>query len=130
MESAVPEPLLDRSADRFTMFPVRHADLWDMYKRAEASFWTTAEVDLSDDAEHWASLTANEKHFITRVLAFFAASDGIVAENLAHRFLAEVQLPEVRFLEFNRGEGPRLTAFRAGSGLLLVPDRHRERSLG
>ena len=92
----LPEPLLDASEDRFVMFPIRHADVWDFYKRAEASFWTAEEVDLAEDVQHWDTLTDNEKHFISHVLAFFAASDGIVNENLASRFMREVQWPEAR----------------------------------
>lgn len=67
-----------------------------MYKKAEASFWTAEEVDLSSDLKHWEGLTANEKHFVSHILAFFAASDGIVLENLGVRFMKEVQIPEAR----------------------------------
>lgn len=70
--------------------------MWDMYKKAEACFWTAEEIDLSDDITHWTNLTDNERHFLTHVLAFFAASDGIVNENLAQNFLAEVQVAEAR----------------------------------
>jgi hypothetical protein len=90
------EPLLDDNEDRFTMFPINHKAVWEMYKQAEASFWTAEEVDLSMDQKHWDGLTADEKHFISHVLAFFAASDGIVLENLAVRFMKEVQIPEAR----------------------------------
>jgi ribonucleotide reductase beta subunit family protein with ferritin-like domain len=90
------EPLLDPSEDRFVTFPIRHVDVWDMYKKAEASFWTAEEIDLAEDVVHWGSLNENEKHFISHVLAFFAASDGIVNENLASRFMKEVQWPEAR----------------------------------
>lgn len=75
---------------------VHAMQVWDMYKKAEASFWTVEEVDLSDDHKHWEKLTASERHFISHVLAFFAASDGIVNENLAMNFSNEVQSPEVR----------------------------------
>jgi hypothetical protein len=153
------EPLLDDNIDRFTMFPIKYNDIWEMYKKAEASFWTGAfpltcpssspphtrlasararesrrrrraaspgvhvfpriysnhfpffpllkansprlpfataeEVDLSDDMKHWEKLSDDEKHFISHILAFFAASDGIVLENLGVRFMKEVQVPEV-----------------------------------
>ena len=79
---------------RFVLFPIQHQRLWDMYKKHEASFWTTEEIDLGSD--RWDDLTSNEQHFISHVLAFFAASDGIVVENLAQRFCAEVTLPEAR----------------------------------
>lgn len=95
-EQPKPEPLLDPSDDRFVMFPIRHADVWDFYKRAEASFWTAEEIDLAEDVQHWNTLTDDERHFISHVLAFFAASDGIVNENLASRFMREVQWPEAR----------------------------------
>jgi len=78
------------------MFPIKYPAVWEMYKKAEASFWTAEEVDLSDDMKHWEGLTKDEKHFITHVLAFFAASDGIVLENLGIRFMGEVQIPEAR----------------------------------
>ncbi len=91
-----PEPLLEENPNRFVLFPIRHQRVWEMYKKAEASFWTAEEVDLASDHNHWNSLTADEKHFIKSVLAFFAASDGIVTENLAGRFMTEVQIPEAR----------------------------------
>ncbi|KAI3417925.1 uncharacterized protein J3R85_014057 [Psidium guajava] len=90
------EPLLAPNPDRFCMFPVQYPQIWEMYKKAEASFWTAEEVDLSQDVRHWESLSADERHFVTHVLAFFAASDGIVLENLAVRFMKEVQLSEAR----------------------------------
>jgi len=90
------EPLLRDNPDRFTMFPVHYEDLWRLYKQGVASFWTTEEVDLSSDMWDWERLSDNERHFIKLVLAFFAASDGIVMENLAARFMAEVQVPEAR----------------------------------
>ncbi|KAK2635490.1 hypothetical protein Ddye_030282 [Dipteronia dyeriana] len=90
------EPLLAPNPDRFCMFPIEYPQIWEMYKKAEASFWTAEEVDLSQDTRHWDSLSADEKHFITHVLAFFAASDGIVLENLAARFMKEVQVSEAR----------------------------------
>ncbi|KAL6953786.1 ribonucleoside-diphosphate reductase [Sarracenia purpurea var. burkii] len=97
MPSIPQEPLLTPSPDRFCMFPIKYPQIWEMYKKAEASFWTAEEVDLSSDLRDWdESLTADEKHFITHVLAFFAASDGIVLENLAGRFMKEVQVAEAR----------------------------------
>jgi ribonucleoside-diphosphate reductase beta chain len=91
------EPLLTENKDRFVLFPIRHNDIWAMYKKAEASFWTAEEIDLSPDLVDWESkLNNDEKHFIKHVLAFFAASDGIVNENLAVNFLNEAQYPEAR----------------------------------
>ncbi len=90
------EPLLAPNQDRFVLFPIKHDEMWDMYKKAEASFWTTEEIDLSTDLQDWQRLSADEQHFIKHVLAFFAASDGIVNENLAVNFMREVQYPEAR----------------------------------
>jgi len=91
------EPLLTENKDRFVLFPIKHHDIWKMYKQAEASFWTAEEIDLAADQQDWDNkLNADEKHFIKHVLAFFAASDGIVNENLAINFLNEVQYPEAR----------------------------------
>jgi ribonucleoside-diphosphate reductase subunit M2 len=90
------EPLLRDNPDRFCMFPIKYPEIWDFYKKAEASFWTAEEVDLSSDMKHWDTLNNDEKHFISHVLAFFAASDGIVLENLAGCFMSEVQVPEAR----------------------------------
>lgn len=90
------EPLLQENKDRFVLFPIRYRKIWDMYKKHEASFWTAEEIDLSQDNKDWITLTDGEQHFIKYVLAFFAASDGIVLENLAERFLKEVQIPEAR----------------------------------
>jgi ribonucleoside-diphosphate reductase subunit M2 len=92
----VAEVLLDSNAERFCMFPVKHPDVWKMYKQAEASFWVAEEVDLGNDMKDWKKLTKDEKHFISHILAFFAASDGIVLENLAIRFMKEIQIPEAR----------------------------------
>mmetsp|Transcript_38242 Transcript_38242/g.64214 ORF Transcript_38242/g.64214 Transcript_38242/m.64214 type:complete len:342 (-) Transcript_38242:500-1525(-) len=91
-----PEPILTDNPNRFTMFPIGHPSVWEMYKKAEASFWTAEEVDLSDDLKHWAGLTSDEQYFVKNVLAFFASSDGIVLENLGVRFMSEVQIPEAR----------------------------------
>lgn len=97
MPSIPDEPLLAPNPDRFCMFPIKYPELWEMHKKAEASFWTAEEVVLSHDTRHWEHiLTDNERHFITHVLAFFAASDGIVLENLAVRFMKEVQVSEAR----------------------------------
>lgn len=91
------EILLEENKDRFVLFPIKYPAIWEMYKKSEASFWTAEEVDLSADLIDWREkLTDNERHFIKHVLAFFAASDGIVNENLAVNFLNEVQLPEAR----------------------------------
>uniref|UniRef100_A0A3Q2PJJ1 Ribonucleoside-diphosphate reductase subunit M2 n=1 Tax=Fundulus heteroclitus TaxID=8078 RepID=A0A3Q2PJJ1_FUNHE len=90
------EPLLKENPRRFVILPIQYHDIWQMYKQAEASFWTAEEVDLSKDLQHWDSLKDEERHFISHVLAFFAASDGIVNENLVERFMQEVQVPEAR----------------------------------
>lgn len=90
------EPLLQENKDRFVLFPIKEPEIWNMYKKAEASFWTAEEIDLSADLADWDKLSDNERHFIKHILAFFAASDGIVNENLAERFLSEVQAPEAR----------------------------------
>ncbi len=91
------EPILVENTDRFVLFPIKHNDIWSFYKKAEASFWTAEEIDLSQDTVDWENkLNDDERHFIKHVLAFFAASDGIVNENLAINFLNEVQYPEAR----------------------------------
>ncbi|KAK6631022.1 Ribonucleoside-diphosphate reductase subunit M2 [Polyplax serrata] len=90
------EPLLQENPRRFVIFPIQYHDIWTMYKKAEASFWTVEEVDLSKDLDHWTTLKPSEKQFISHVLAFFAASDGIVNENLVERFSQEVQVTEAR----------------------------------
>jgi ribonucleotide reductase beta subunit family protein with ferritin-like domain len=109
----LPEPLLVGDKSRFVLFPIKHPEvtcnvdhtltyssflqqIWEMYKKAEASFWTAEEIDLSSDHKDWSNLSRNEKHFITHVLAFFAASDGIVNENLAMNFSSEIQSAEAR----------------------------------
>ena len=91
------EPILQENKDRFVLFPIQHDDIWKFYKKAEASFWTAEEIDLGQDLKDWADLNDGERHFITHVLAFFAASDGIVNENLAENFVAEVQYTEAKF---------------------------------
>ncbi|MFH4977339.1 hypothetical protein AB6A40_004048 [Gnathostoma spinigerum] len=93
----VEEPLLKENPSRFVIFPIKYREIWDFYKNAVASFWTADEVDLSHDYGDWEKLNAGERFFISRVLSFFAASDGIVNENLASRFATEVQIPEARF---------------------------------
>lgn len=90
------EPLLEPNKDRFVLFPIKHQEVWEMYKKAEASFWTAEEIDLANDLKDWIKLSDDERHFIKHVLAFFAASDGIVNENLALNFSHEVQIPEAR----------------------------------
>ncbi|EDV56405.1 ribonucleoside-diphosphate reductase subunit M2 [Drosophila erecta] len=90
------EPLLRENPRRFVIFPIQYHDIWQMYKKAEASFWTVEEVDLSKDLTDWHRLKDDERHFISHVLAFFAASDGIVNENLVERFSQEVQVTEAR----------------------------------
>ena len=91
------EPILRENKDRFVLFPIQQHDIWKFYKQAEASFWTAEEIDLSHDLRDWATLNDGERHFITHVLAFFAASDGIVNENLAEHFISEVQYTEAKF---------------------------------
>lgn len=91
------EPILKENSNRFVLFPIQHDDIWQFYKKAEASFWTAEEIDLGQDLKDWKGLTDGERHFITHVLAFFAASDGIVNENLAENFVAEVQYTEAKF---------------------------------
>jgi len=91
------EPILKSNPNRFVIFPIQHDDLWKMYKNQQSSFWTAEEIDLSEDLTHWNKLNDNERHFIKNVLAFFAASDGIVNENLAENFLSEVQYAEAKF---------------------------------
>ena len=94
----VEEPILKENKDRFVLFPIQHNDIWEFYKKAEASFWTAEEIDLSQDLKDWSNtMSDDEKHFIKHVLAFFAASDGIVNENLAENFVAEVQYTEAKF---------------------------------
>jgi len=90
------DPLLRENPSRFVMFPIQYPQVWEMYKKHEASFWTAEEIDLSQDNKDWDTLSTNEQHFITHVLAFFAASDGIVLENLSGSFSVEVQIPEAR----------------------------------
>ena len=96
--AAANEPLLKENKDRFVIFPIQHNDIWQFYKKHEAAFWTAEEIDLHADLVDWnEKLNDDERYFIKHVLAFFAASDGIVNENLAENFLHEVQYPEARF---------------------------------
>mmetsp|Transcript_15372 Transcript_15372/g.24213 ORF Transcript_15372/g.24213 Transcript_15372/m.24213 type:complete len:382 (+) Transcript_15372:211-1356(+) len=90
------EPLCQETKNRFVLFPIANQEIWQMYKKHMASFWTAEEVDLHDDQKDWMKLTQNEQHFIKYVLAFFAASDGIVLENLTSHFINDVKLPEAR----------------------------------
>lgn len=90
------EVLLGSSNDRFVLFPIKYQDIWEMYKKAMASFWTAEEIDLYQDLKDWEGLNDDEKHYIKHILAFFSASDGIVNENLALRFYNDVQIPEAR----------------------------------
>jgi ribonucleotide reductase beta subunit family protein with ferritin-like domain len=94
--SELEDPILTPSTSRFTTFPIRYPDLWALYKKAIASFWTVEEIDLASDLKDWAGLSASEQHFIKHVLAFFAASDGIVMENIDLNFSKDVQIPEAR----------------------------------
>lgn len=92
------EPLLEENSGRFVIFPIQHDDIWQFYKKTEASFWTAEEIDLHQDITDWdAKLNDDERHFIKHVLAFFAASDGIVNENLAENMVNQVQYTEAKF---------------------------------
>jgi ribonucleoside-diphosphate reductase subunit M2 len=90
------EPILQPYENRFVMFPIQHHDVWELYKRCVDSFWKVEDVDLSKDLNDWKKMTEEEQNFIKMVLAFFAASDGVIVENLATRFMSEVQPPEIR----------------------------------
>ncbi len=103
MTTSLREPILEENKSRFVLFPIQHDDIWSFYKKAEASFWTAEEIDLSPDQIDWETkLNDDERHFIKHVLAFFAASDGIVNENLAENFLSEVQYTEAKFFYGNQ----------------------------
>jgi ribonucleoside-diphosphate reductase beta chain len=96
--ATVVEPILQENKNRFVIFPIKHHDIWEMYKKQEASFWTAEEIDLHQDLTDWATkLNDDERYFIKHILAFFAASDGIVNENLAENFVNEVQYSEAKF---------------------------------
>jgi ribonucleoside-diphosphate reductase subunit M2 len=90
------EPLLIPDDNRFVMFPIKYPDIWDMYKKQVDCFWRAEEIDLTKDFSQWETLTADERYFVSMILAFFAASDGIVLENLASRFMNEIQVSEAR----------------------------------
>jgi len=96
MSNSRKEMLLTENENRYVMFPIVDADIWKMYKKQMDCFWRAEEIDLSKDIKHWPTLTDNEQHFIKHILAFFAASDGIVIENFGQRFMNEVQLSEAR----------------------------------
>ncbi len=96
VQTTAMEPILEEDKGRFVLFPIKHWDIWEFYKTHEASFWTAEEIDLGQDLKDWANLNDGERHFISHVLAFFAASDGIVNENLAVNFLSEVQYAEAK----------------------------------
>ena len=95
-ESTFVEPLLKPDDNRFVMFPIQHNDIWEMYKKQVDCFWRAEEIDLSKDLNDWKTMTNDEQHFVKMILAFFAASDGLVLENLASRFMSDVQLSEAR----------------------------------
>ena len=90
------EPILKENKSRFVLFPIQYHNIYELYKKAESTFWTANEIDLSKDSAQWDSLNENEKYFIKNIIGFFAGSDGIIMENLAVRFLNEIQIPEAR----------------------------------
>ena len=96
MSKTFQEPLLTPDDKRFVMFPIQHQDIWEMYKKQVDCFWRAEEIDLSKDSNDWEKLSQDEKYFISMILAFFAASDGIVLENLGARFMNEVKFAEAR----------------------------------
>ena len=96
MSKIIAEPLLAPDDNRFVMFPIKYQDIWEMYKKQVDCFWRAEEIDLTKDLTHWNTLNDDERHFISMILAFFAASDGIVLENLASRFMNDVQVSEAR----------------------------------
>lgn len=96
MSKIIGEPLLEENPNRYVMFPIEDHDIWQLYKKQVECFWRAEEIDLSKDMTHWEGMTNQERYFISMILAFFAASDGIVLENLAARFMGEVQLSEAR----------------------------------
>jgi ribonucleoside-diphosphate reductase subunit M2 len=96
MSKTIIEPLLAPDANRFVMFPIRYDDIWQMYKTQIDCFWRPEEIDLTKDLTHWEGLSPDERYYISMILAFFAASDGIVLENLAQRFMSDVQVSEAR----------------------------------
>ena len=96
MSKIITEPLLAPDDNRFVMFPIRYDDIWQMYKKQVECFWQPDEIDLTKDLAHWEGLSKDEQYYISMILAFFAASDGIVLENLAQRFMGEIQVSEAR----------------------------------
>ena len=96
MSKTLQEPLLSPDDNRFVMFPIRYEDVWEMYKKQVDCFWRPEEIDLTKDLSHWDALSSDERYYISMILAFFAASDGIVLENLAQRFMSDVQVSEAR----------------------------------
>ncbi len=96
MSKTIIEPLLAPDDNRFVMFPIKYDDIWQMYQKQIDCFWRPEEIDLSKDLTHWDALNKDEQYFISMILAFFAASDGIVLENLAQRFMSDVQVAEAR----------------------------------
>jgi ribonucleotide reductase beta subunit family protein with ferritin-like domain/glutaredoxin len=96
LEDFLDEPLLQENSHRFTIFPLKYHNLWDLYKKAQMTNWTAEEIDLNADMNDWNSMTSDEQHFIKHILAFFAASDGIVCENININFSKEIQIPEAR----------------------------------
>lgn len=96
MSKTIIEPLLAPDDNRFVMFPIRYEDIWEMYKKQVDCFWRPEEIDLTKDLSHWDALSSDERYYISMILAFFAASDGIVLENLAQRFMSDVQVSEAR----------------------------------
>jgi len=96
MSKNITESLLAPDDNRFVMFPIRYDDIWQMYKKQVDCFWRPEEIDLTKDLAHWEALSSDERYYISMILAFFAASDGIVLENLAQRFMSDVQVSEVR----------------------------------
>lgn len=96
MSKNIGEPLLEENPNRYVLFPIKHHDVWEMYKKMFDCMWRAEEIDLSKDLVHWERLSKNEQHFVKMILAFFSSSDGIVLENLGMRFLSEVQIPEAR----------------------------------
>ena len=96
MSKSISEPLLTPDDKRFVMFPIKYQDIWEMYQKSVDSFWRPEEIDLTKDLNHWETLSDDERHFVSMILSFFAASDGIVLENLAIRFMNDVQISEAR----------------------------------
>ena len=96
-KKTIMEKILMENPNRFVIFPIQHNDIWEYYKMHQAAFWTAEEIDLTNDIRDWNNLSENEQYFIKNILSFFAASDGIVNENLAENFYREVQYPEAKF---------------------------------